>query len=66
MFIDGNKRIVVTLLIYFFNYHGILYRNGKKVIGNNTFVTLILLKAQSNPEKKNVYTDLVMNFIVGN
>jgi len=64
VFIDGNKRIAATLFIYFLNYYGILYRNGKKVIDNNTLVALTLLIAQSDPKEKGVLTDLVMNFIV--
>ena len=64
VFIDGNKRIAATLFIYFLNYYGILYRNGNKVIDNNTLVALTLLIAQSDPKEKSVLTDLVMNFIV--
>ena len=37
VFADGNKRIVATLFIYFLNFYGILYKNGKHVIDNNTF-----------------------------
>lgn len=64
VFIDGNKRIAATLFIYFLNYYGILYRDDKKVIDNNTLVALTLLIAQSDPKEKNVLTDLVMNFLV--
>lgn len=66
VFIDGNKRIAATLFIYFLNYYGILYRDGKKVIDNNTLVALTLLIAQSDPKEKGVLTDLVMNFMVEN
>lgn len=31
-FIDGNKRIPVSVFIYFFNYYNLLYKNDKQVI----------------------------------
>ena len=36
VFTDGNKRIAATLFIYFLNFYGILYKNEKQVIDNNT------------------------------
>ena len=63
-FIDGNKRIAATLFIYFLSFYNILYRNGKRVIDNNTLVALTLLIAQSNPKEKNILVDLVMNFLI--
>ena len=63
IFIDGNKRIAVTLFIYFLNYYDILYKNGKQVIDNNTLTALTLLIAESNPKEKDVIIDLVMNFL---
>ena len=63
-FIDGNKRIAATLFIYFLNFYNILYKDGRKVIDNNTLVAITLLIAQSNPKEKEVLTDLVMNFLV--
>lgn len=63
-FIDGNKRIAATLFIYFLNFYHILYKDGKKIIDNNTLVAITLLIAQSNPKEKDVLTDLVMNFLV--
>ena len=62
-FIDGNKRIAATLFIYFLEYYNILYKNGKQVIDNNTLVAITLLIAQSNPKKKDLLIDLVMNFL---
>ena len=62
-FIDGNKRIAATLFIYFLNYYGILYRENKQVIDNNTLTALTLLIAESNPKEKEVIIDLVMNFL---
>ena len=64
VFIDGNKRIAATLFIYFLGFYDILYKDGKKVIDNNTLAALTLLIAESNPSEKDVLTDLVMNFLV--
>ena len=63
-FIDGNKRIAATLFIYFLNFYGILYRDNKQIIDNNTLVAVTLLIAQSNPKEKDILVDLVMNFLI--
>ena len=63
VFADGNKRIAATLFIYFLNFYGILYKEGKQTIDNNTLAALTLLIAESNPKEKNVIIDLVMNFL---
>jgi prophage maintenance system killer protein len=63
VFTDGNKRIAATLFIYFLNFYGILYKNEKQVIDNNTLAALTLLIAESNPKEKDVIIDLVMNFL---
>ena len=62
VFADGNKRIAATLFIYFLNFYGILYKNGKQTIDNNTLTALTLLIAESNPKEKEIIIDLVMNF----
>ena len=62
-FADGNKRIAATLFIYFLNFYGILYKNGKQTIDNNTLAALTLLIAESNPKEKEVLIDLIMNFL---
>ena len=64
-FIDGNKRIAATLFIYFLEVNGILYKDNRQVIDNNTLVALTLLIAQSNPKEKDILVDLVMNFLNG-
>ena len=61
--IDGNKRIAATLFIYFLNFYGILYKENKQVIDNNTLTALTLLIAESNPKEKDIIVDLVMNFL---
>ena len=63
VFADGNKRIAATLFIYFLNFYGILYKEGKQTIDNNTLTALTLLIAESNPKEKEVIIDLVMNFL---
>ena len=63
VFADGNKRIAATLFIYFLNFYGILYKDGKQTIDNNTLTALTLLIAESNPKEKVVIIDLVMNFL---
>ena len=63
VFADGNKRIAATLFIYFLNFYGILYKDGKQTIDNNTLAALTLLIAESNPKEKDVIIDLVINFL---
>ncbi len=63
VFTDGNKRIAATLFIYFLNFYGILYKDGKQTIDNNTLAALTLLIAESNPKEKEVLIDLIMNFL---
>jgi len=63
VFVDGNKRIAATLFIYFLNFYGILYKEERKIIDNNTLTALTLLIAESNPKEKEVIIDLVMNFM---
>jgi len=63
-FIDGNKRIGATLFIFFLEEYGILYKDGKRIIDNNTLTALTLLIAQSNPKEKDVMIDLIMNFLL--
>ena len=62
-FIDGNKRIAATMFIYFLDFYDILYKDGKRVIDNNTLVALTLLIAESNPKEKEILIDLIMNFL---
>ena len=63
VFIDGNKRIAATLFIYFLNFYGILYKDDRQVIDNNTLTALTLLIAESNPKEKEIIIDLIMNFL---
>ena len=63
VFIDGNKRIAATLFIYFLSFYGILFKENRAVIDNNTLTALTLLIAESNPKEKEIIVDLVMNFL---
>lgn len=63
VFIDGNKRIAATLFIYFLKFHGILYKDNKQLIDNNTLTALTLLIAESNPKEKEIIIDLILNFL---
>ena len=63
VFVNGNKRIAATLFIYFLNFYGLLLKDNKQVIDNNTLATLTLLIAESNPKEKEVIIDLVINFL---
>ena len=62
-FVDGNKRIAATLFIYFLNFYGLLYKNEKQIIDNNTLTAMTLLIAESSPKEKEIIIDLVMNFL---
>ena len=62
-FVDGNKRIAATLFIYFLNFYGLLYKDNKQIIDNNTLTAMTLLIAESNPKEKEIIIDLVMNFL---
>ncbi len=62
-FIDGNKRIAATIFIYFLQVNGILYKDDRKVIDNNTLTAITILIAESNPKEKEIMIDLIMNFL---
>lgn len=62
-FIDGNKRIAATIFIYFLERYGLLIKDNKTTIDNNTLTALTLLIAESNPKEKEVMIDLIMNFL---
>lgn len=62
-FVDGNKRIAATLFIYFLNFYGLLYKDNKQIIDNNTLTAMTLLIAESSPKEKEIIIDLIMNFL---
>ena len=64
-FIDGNKRIAAAIFLYFMNFYGLLYKDGKTCISNNTLAALTLLIAESKADEKDLIIDVVMNIIFG-
>ena len=63
-FVDGNKRIVSILFVYYLAKNKFLYRtNGEIKINDNTLVALALLIAQSKPEDKEVLIKLIIKLI---
>ena len=64
-FIAGNKRITASIFLYFMNFYGLLYREGKTCISNNTLAALTLLIAESKADEKNLIIDVIMNIIFG-
>lgn len=64
-FIDGNKRIAASIFLYFMNFYGLLYKDGKACISNNTLAALTLLIAESKANEKELIIDVVMNIIFG-
>ncbi len=47
------------------NFYGLLYRDGKTCISNNTLAALTLLIAESRADEKDLIIDVVMNIIFG-
>ena len=64
IFIDGNKRIGAALFIYFLQFYGLLYKNNKLIIDNNTLTAITLLIAQSSPKEKDIIVELLINFLL--
>ena len=64
IFIDGNKRIGVTLFIYFLNHYGMLKQNNENIILPETLVAVTLFVAQSNSKEKDIVIELIMNILL--
>jgi prophage maintenance system killer protein len=63
-FIDGNKRIAVSLFLWFLNENGILYHeDGSKRLADNALVALTLLIAESQAEEKDTMVKVIVNLI---
>ena len=63
-FSDGNKRIAVTLFLWFLNNNKLLYHSdGSKRIADSTLVALTLMIAESKTEEKDVMVKVVVNLI---
>lgn len=62
-FVDGCKRIGVTIFLEFLSKNHHLFIDGKQIISNNTLVAITLMIAQSMPEEKETMVNLVMHFL---
>ena len=58
-----NLDMIISVGYRVKSQNGILYKEGKQSIDNNTLTALTLLIAESNPKEKDVIIDLVMNFL---
>ncbi|HEY5125117.1 MAG TPA: virulence protein RhuM/Fic/DOC family protein [Ignavibacteria bacterium] len=63
-FVDGNKRIAASVLIWFLDRNSILYRSdGSKRIADNALVALCLLIAGSKSSEKEIIVKVIINLI---
>lgn len=62
-FHDGNKRITASLFLYFLDRNGLLYEDGRKLIGDDALVATTIMIAESRPGEKEAMVSLVMNFL---
>ena len=62
-FHDGNKRIAASLFLYFLDRNGLLYEDGRKLIGDDALVATTIMIAESRPGEKEAMVSLVMNFL---
>lgn len=62
-FSDGNKRIAGAVFLYFLDKNGLLFSGEEKIIADHTLVAIIVMIAESKPEKKDTMVKLVMNFL---
>jgi prophage maintenance system killer protein len=62
-FIDGNKKIGALLFLYYLEKNKVLLRRGKKIIDDNTLITLILLMIMSNSKEKDNLIKITTNFL---
>ena len=63
-FIDGNKRIAVSIFLYFLNKNQVLYDNqANKVLSDGILAALTLLVAESKPQEKATMISLIMYYL---
>lgn len=62
-FHDGNKRIAASLFLYFLDRNGLLYEDGRKLVGDDALVATTIMIAESRPDEKEAMVALVMNFL---
>jgi len=62
-FVDGNKKIGALLFLYYLEKNKTLLRRGKKIIDDNTLITLIFLMIMSNSKEKDNLIKITTNFL---
>ena len=62
-FVDGNKKIGALLFLYYLEKNEILFKEGKKIIDDNTLIVLILLMIMSNSKEKDNLIKIVTSFL---
>ena len=60
-FLDGNKRIAMTMFLYFLDRNGVLFAEDEKLIDDHTLVALTIMIAESKPEEKEMMITVIMN-----
>lgn len=60
-FVDGNKRIVAAIFLYFLDKNGVLFIDGKKLINDYTLVALTIMIAESRPGEMEMMITVTMN-----
>ena len=60
-FFDGNKRIAVTMFLYFLYQNKRLFTDGMKLIDNYTLVVLTIMIAESKPDEMEIMISLILN-----
>ncbi|MCI5773453.1 MAG: virulence RhuM family protein [Erysipelotrichaceae bacterium] len=63
-FVDGCKRIAVTIFLEFLNKNKRLIINKQQVISNSALVALALMIAETRPDEKETMVKLVMHFLL--
>ncbi len=62
-FFDGNKRIAVTIFLYFLYQNKRLFTDGMKLIDNYTLVALTIMIAESKPEEMEMMISLILDYL---
>ncbi len=66
-FVDGNKRIVASIFIWFLAKNNYLYNNdGSKKMSENELVAVCLMIASSMPKEKDIIIKIVMKLLANN
>lgn len=58
-----HQRIAASLFLYFLDRNGLLYEDGRKLIGDDALVATTIMIAESRPDEKEAMVSLVMNFL---